>query len=143
MQKNKNISRGSKSTSQLFHKSIDGQYTMINQQLAHEFNNKNWNGQNGSFKFNTQGIRDKILQEIHSQRQTLEVKKAFEEVIRTGSSSLVLAYLNFNLPFEIEYDASNRGFAIHTDQKSLKHLWEHNITTADKQWWMAKLLGFH
>lgn len=22
-------------------------------------------------------------------------------------------------------------------------MWEHNITTADKQWWMAKLLGFH
>jgi hypothetical protein len=36
-----------------------------------------------------------------------------------------------------------RGFVVYSDQKSLRHLLQQRITTADQQNWIAKLLGYH
>ncbi|KAL4571524.1 hypothetical protein LXL04_018284 [Taraxacum kok-saghyz] len=36
-----------------------------------------------------------------------------------------------------------RNFTVFTDQKSLKHLLEQQITTPDQQNWLAKLMGYH
>lgn len=35
-----------------------------------------------------------------------------------------------------------RKFIVYSDQKSLRHLIEQRITTANQQEWIAKLLGF-
>ncbi|KAI5418586.1 hypothetical protein KIW84_042997, partial [Lathyrus oleraceus] len=36
-----------------------------------------------------------------------------------------------------------RKFVVYSDQKSLRHLLQQRITTADQQNWIAKLLGYH
>ena len=36
-----------------------------------------------------------------------------------------------------------RSFKVYSDQKSLKYLVQHRITTVDQQNWIAKLLGYH
>lgn len=122
-----------------------------------------------------------------------EAEKAFQTLKTAVTSSPVLTLPNFELPFEIECDASGKGvgavlmqmkhpiayfskaftasklsksaydkelmalvlaiqhwrhyllgrrFVVYSDQKSLKHLLQQRITTANQQEWMAKLLGF-
>ncbi|XP_073221591.1 uncharacterized protein [Cicer arietinum] len=69
---------------------------------------------------------------------------AFEQLNVAVTSAPVLALPNFELPFEIECDATGKGvravlkFVVYSDQKSLRHLIQQRITTAIT----TKLLGF-
>ncbi|KAA0032796.1 transposon Tf2-1 polyprotein isoform X1 [Cucumis melo var. makuwa] len=69
-----------------------------------------------------------------------EAQTGFEK-LTTMMTLPILAMLDFNLPFEIQMDAS-RKFTVKTDQRSLKFLLEQQVIQSQHRKWIAKLLGY-